>query len=81
MDSNFRHLRFLNLIFSFDIDIKLLFPLDKKNFICKENQVLDSIVKNFLNQNKIPLKRKYFLYLKRNNHIIRKLNKQKKYMI
>ena len=78
MDSTFRHLRFLNLIFSFDIDIKLLFPLDKKNLICKENQVLDSIVNSFLNQNKIPLKKKYFLYLKRNNQIIRKLNKQKK---
>jgi hypothetical protein len=78
MESTSRDLRFLNLIFSLDSDLKALFPLDKKSVICQENQVLDSIVKIYLSKNQISLKKNYFLYLKRYNLILRKLNKNKK---
>ena len=78
MESNYKSIRSLNLFISFDADIKTLFPFLKKKVVWYENQVLDSILKDFLKQNKISLNKKYFLYLKRNNKIIEKLTKQKK---
>jgi len=78
MESSFRNLRFLNIIISFDDNIKKLFPIDKMNVISNENKVLDSIINDFLNQNQISLNKEYFLYLKRNNKIMRKLNKLKR---
>jgi hypothetical protein len=77
MESTLRKLRFVNVIISFDSDIKTLFPIDKKNVVCYENQILESIFNDFLRQNKISLNKNYFLYLKRKNKIMRKLNKQK----
>jgi len=78
MESSFRNLRFLNIIISFDDNIKKLFPIDKMNVISNENKILDSIINDFLNQNQISLNKEYFLYLKRNNKIMRKLNKLKR---
>ena len=78
MESSFRNLRFLNIIISFDDNIKKLFPIDKMNVISNENKVLDSIINDFLNQKQISLNKEYFLYLKRNNKIMRKLNKLKR---
>jgi hypothetical protein len=69
MESNYKSIRSLNLFISFDADIKTLFPFLKKKVVWYENQVLDSILKDFLKQNKISLNKKYFLYLKRNNKI------------
>ena len=78
MESSFRNLRFLNIIISFDDNIKKLFPIDKMNVISNENNVLDSIINDFLKQNKISLNKEYFLYLKRDNKIMKKLNKLKR---
>ena len=77
MESSLRNLRFMNIIISFDESIKKLFPIDKMNVISNENKVLDSIINDFLKQNKISLKKEYFLYLKRDNKIMKKLNKLK----
>ena len=79
MESSFRNLRFLNIIISFDDNIKKLFPIDKMNVVLSnENNVLDSIINDFLKQNKISLNKEYFLYLKRDNKIMKKLNKLKR---
>ena len=78
MESSFRNLRFLNIIISFDDNIKKLFPIDKMNVLSNENNVLDSIINDFLKQNKISLNKEYFLYLKRDNKIMKKLNKLKR---
>ncbi len=78
MESNNKSIKSLNLFISFDADIKTLFPFLKKKVVWYENQVLDSVLKYFLNQSKISLNKKYFLYLKRNNKVIEKLDKQKK---
>ena len=78
MERNLKNSRTINLVISFDLDIKTLFPFIKRNLILNENQVLESALKDFLRQNNISLKKKYFLYLKRNNKIIEKLEKQKK---
>ena len=78
METNNRNIRTLNLIISFDADIKSIFPFLKRKVVWYENQVLDSIFKNFVLQNKISLNKKYFFYLKRNNKIIEKLTRQKK---
>ena len=78
MESTFRNLRFLNIVISLDDNIKKLFPIDKINLISNEGKVLESIINDFLEQNKISLNKEYFLYLKRNNNIMRKLNKQRR---
>jgi len=78
MESSFRNLRFLNITISFDDNIKKLFPIDTINLISNENKELDSIINDFLKQNNISLNKEYFLYLKRKNKIMRKLNKYKR---
>ena len=65
MESNYKSIRSLNLIISFDADIKALFPFLKKKVVWYENKVLDSILKVFLKQNKISLYKNYFLCLKK----------------
>ena len=67
----------INLIISFHGSIKLLY-IGKKNVVWYKNQILEKIFTNFLLQNNIVLYKEYFLYLKRNGEILRKLNKSKK---
>ena len=62
----------INLIISFDKSIKNIY-IREINVSWYYNQKLEDIFKNFLRTNNIQLKGKYFLYLKRNGNILKRL--------
>ena len=65
----------INLIISFDESIKDIY-IRKRNVVWYNNQKLEDIFKDFLRANNIKINTKYFLYLKRNGKILKKLRKQ-----
>jgi len=62
----------INLIISFDKSIKNIY-IREISVSWYYNQKLETIFKNFLRTNNIQLKGKYFLYLKRNGKILKRL--------
>ena len=77
MLSTQRDLNVISLNISCDKSVSMKY-ISEKNVICYQRQNLQEIVKFFFQKNGIGLHKEYFLYLKRNGQLLKKLNKSNK---